>query len=425
MNALHVRLPGRPTVTAALFMAALAAATPATPASTLAVRGETVYTMAGPPLRDAVILLRDGRIEHIGPAAQVRIPQGVEVIQAKVVTPGLIDAHTVIGLQGYLNEPREQDQLERSAAVQPGLRAADAFNGQEKLLEWVRGFGVTTIHTGPAPGALVPGQTMIIKTRGPTLDDGLLREPAMLCVTLGQGGLSDGGKAPGTRPKSIAMLRAEFIKAQEYDRKRAAGARKADHAAQQEETPPARDLRLEVFAAVLRKQMPLLITAHRAQDILLALKLAGEFDLDLVLDGAAEAYLLIDQIKAAGVPVVIHPTMYRAGGETENLSFETAARLHAAGIPVALQSGFERYVPKTRVVLFEAAIAAAHGLSFEAALGAITIDAARILGVADRVGSIEAGKDADLALFDGDPFEYTTHCVTTIVDGRVVSDKPN
>jgi imidazolonepropionase-like amidohydrolase len=145
----------------------------------------------------------------------------------------------------------------------------------------------------------------------------------------------------------------------------------------------------------------------------------------MVLDGASESYLLIDQIKAAGVPVIVHPTMFRSHGESENLSMETAGKLRAAGIPIALQSAYEGYVPKTRVVLFEAAIAAANGLSFDDALGAITRDAARILGVDDRIGSIEKGKDADIACFDGDPFEYTTHCTTTIIDGKIVSEKSN
>ena len=140
---------------------------------------------------------------------------------------------------------------------------------------------------------------------------------------------------------------------------------------------------------------------------------------------AAEAYLLTDMIRKAGVPVILHPTMRRAGtGETENVSFETAAKLRAAGIPVALQSGYENYVPKTRVVLFEAGVAAANGLSTEEALATVTIAAARILGVADRIGSLEPGKDADLALFDGDPFEYTTHCVGTVINGVVASEEP-
>jgi imidazolonepropionase-like amidohydrolase len=148
---------------------------------------------------------------------------------------------------------------------------------------------------------------------------------------------------------------------------------------------------------------------------------AQEFKLRLVLDGAAEGYQVADAIKAAGVPVIVHPPMMRASGEMENATMELAARLHAAGIPIALQSGFEDYVPKTRVVLYEAAVAAAHGLGPEAALSAVTIDAARLLGIDGRVGSLEPGKDGDLALYDGDPFEYTSHCVGVVIDGQVVS----
>ena len=167
------------------------------------------------------------------------------------------------------------------------------------------------------------------------------------------------------------------------------------------------------------------MTRHRANDILTALRLAKEFDIRIVLDGAAEAYLVVDQIKAAGVPVILHPTMSRAGGEAENMSMETASTLQKAGIPVALQSGYEAYVPKTRVVLFEAALAAANGLTFEQALATVTIDAAKILGVDKRVGSLEAGKDGDLALFDGDPFElHVTHVTGVVIDGVVVSETP-
>jgi imidazolonepropionase-like amidohydrolase len=392
----------------------------------LAVRAQTIHTMSSAGMiRNGVILLREGKIDAVGSANDVRIPDGTKTVDAKVVTPGLIDAHTVVGLQGYLNEPREQDQLEKSAPVQPELRAMDAFNGREKLVEWVRGFGVTTLHTGPETGELVPGQTMIIKTRGPTVDDGLLKSVAMLSVTLGEGALAEErGKSPGTRSKELALLRAELVKAQEYDKKRARAATRPATSPADDKTPT-RDLRTEVFVRVLKGELPVLITAHRATDILSALKLAKEFNLKMVLDGASESYLLIDQIKAAGVPVIVHPTMFRSHGETENLSMETAGKLRAAGIPIALQSAYEGYVPKTRVVLFEAAIAAANGLSFDDALGAITRDAARILGVDDRIGSIEKGKDADIACFDGDPFEYTTHCTTTIIDGKIVSEKSN
>ena len=164
----------------------------------------------------------------------------------------------------------------------------------------------------------------------------------------------------------------------------------------------------------------MLVTAHRAQDIANALRLAEEFNIRLVLDGATEAYLLTDRIQAAQVPVIVHPTMKRAYGETENLSFETASHLVANGIPVALQSGFESYVPKTRVVLFEAGYAAANGLTFEQALATITTEAAKILQIHERVGSLEVGKDADMAMYDGDPFEYTTHCTGVVIEGQVM-----
>ena len=386
----------------------------------LAIRGDTVHTMAGPAIPDGVVLIADGRIRQVGPAAAVRIPEGVTTLRGRVVTPGLVDAHTVVGLSGYLNQPQDQDQLDTGEAMQPELRAIDAFNPQERLLEWVRGFGVTTIHTGHAPGALISGQTMIAKTSGQTAEDATLRPAAMVAVTLGDDARPKGEgaakKSPGTRSKAVAMLRGELVKAQEYLRKQTI----ADEAKR-----PDKDLRLEALAKVLSREWPLLVTADRAADIASALRIADEFKIRIVLDSAAEAYLLTDRIKAAGAPVIVPPTMRRAGtGETENLSFETAATLRKAGIPVALQSGYEGYVPKTRVALFEAAIAAANGLSFEEALATITIDAAKIIGVADRVGSLEPGKDGDVAIFDGDPFEYTTHCTGVVIDGRVMSDEP-
>ena len=187
----------------------------------------------------------------------------------------------------------------------------------------------------------------------------------------------------------LSMLRGELIKAREYAAKQKAARRDKDKKAD----PPARDLRLETLSKVLSGDLKLMVTADRAQDIASALRLADEFKIKIWLDSASESYMLTKEIKAAGIPVIIHPTMARAVGERENLSFETAAKLVAAGIPVAVQSGFEPYVPKTRVVLFEAALTAAHGLKFEQALATITIDAARILGIDQRVGSLEIGKD--------------------------------
>ena len=407
------RFPMR--LAAILALAAASSLLAASSFAQVAVRGETVYTMAGAPLKDAVILVKDGRIERVG--VGLAIPAGWRELKARVVTPGLIDAHSVVGLAGYLNQPHDQDQLEASAPIQPELRAIDAYNPDERLVAWVRSFGVTTIHTGHGPGALISGQTMIAKTRGKEVDAAVIVPTAMIAATVGKGAsTTEEGKSPGTRAKAIALLRAELIKAREYLGKK-------ENAEKGKE--PERSLRLEALGQVLRGEVPLLVTVNRASDIVTTLRVAEEFKIRVVLDGAAEAYLVTDRIKKAGVPVIVHPTMARDFGETENMSKETASILRKAGIPIALQSGFESYVPKTRLVLFEAAEASAYGLTFDQALAAITIDAARILGIEKRVGSIEPGKDGDLALYDGDPFSWTSHCVGTIIQGEVVSEGAN
>jgi imidazolonepropionase-like amidohydrolase len=372
--------------------------------------------MSGAPIKDGIILTdKNGKISAVGPASSVKIPSGTKVRSAKVVTPGLIDAHSVVGLAGYLNYNQDQDQLETSSPMQPQLRAVDAYNARERLVEWVRSYGITTLHTGHGPGALMSGQTMVVKTRGNTVEAALIDSATMLAMTLGPEAEDRGkGKGPGTRAKGVAMVRAEFLKARHY----------LDQMAKDTapDKKPARDLELETVARVLQGRMPALITAHEMPDILAALRLQKEFGFKLVLDGASEAYLLIDEIKAAGVPVILHPTMVRTGGITASATLETAHRLMAAGIPVALQSGYEGYVPKTRVVLFEAGMAAANGLSTEEALSTITSTAAKIIGQDKRIGTLEVGKDADIVLYDGDPFEWTSHVCTVLIEGAVVSD---
>ena len=400
----------------------------------VAVRGKMIYTMEGEPIENGTVLIRDGKIVSIGASDDITVPDGYEVLEADVVTPGLIDAHSTVGLTGLLNQSQDQDQLEHSDPIQPALRAIDAYNSRDELVDWVRGFGVTTVHTGHAPGELMSGQTMVVKTITGAGDDFVLKEKAAIATTLSTEARKSGKESPGTRGKMLQMLRSKLIEAQEYRTKLAAGdaddstqGRDEDEDSEDDNEPDdksepvARDLNLESLTAVLAGDTPLLVTAHRAQDIANALRLASEFDFKLWLDGAAEAYLLIDEIKEAGCSVIIHPLMARAVGDRKNMSFETPAKLVSAGIPVAIQSGYEAYVPKTRVVLFEAAIAAANGLTFEQTLSSITLEPAKILGVDHRVGSIKVGKDGDLALYDGDPFEYTTHCLATIIEGEVVS----
>ena len=428
-----------------LLLVAVAALAGGPAAAQVAVRAETLHTVSGPPIQNAVVIAgADGKIEWVGPAADANIPDGARVLEAAVVTPGLVDPHSVVGLSGALNSNvgpvRDQDQLERSSPIQPDLRAIDAYDANETLVEWVRSYGVTTLHTGHGPGALISGQTMIAKTRGRNVEQATLVPARMLAATLGNA-VSSNFQSPGTSSKGVAMLRGALIGAQEYlEQVRKAenpgnagilpasegpGAEQSGDAVSSDDDgdakpapkPPPRDLAKEALGQVLDGELSLLITANTVPEIAAALRLQHEFGFDLVLDGAAESYLLLDEIREAGVPVVLHPTMSRV----RNGSFETAAKLADAGIPFAIQTGFEGYVPKTRVLLWEAAIAAANGLGQERALEAITLSAARILGIDDRVGSVEVGKDADLALFDGDPFEYTSHICGVIIESEVMS----
>lgn len=384
-------------------------------AQDLAVRADRLHTGTGTTHAPGLVVIEDGRITAVGPADEVSVPDGMEVVEAAVATPGLVDGRSTVGLSGAMNQDHDQDQLERSAAIQPELRAIDAYNPRERLVEWLREHGVTTVHTGHGPGEVISGQTLIAKTTGDTVDEAVMEPAVALSATLGEGATSSERTSPGNRSKAAAMLRSQLIKADEYRAKRA-----ADDA----EKRPDRDLGLDALAAVLDGDMPLVVEVHRHADIMTALRLAEEFDFSLVLAGASDAHLLIDEIAAAGVPVLIHPTMMRAWRRigTQNFSYTTAAKLLEAGIPVALQSGFEGYVPKTRVVLFEAAMLLPYGVDFDQALSMVTLAPAEILGIADRVGSLEVGKHGDVALFDGDPFEHTSHVIGTVIEGRRVSD---
>ncbi len=377
----------------------------------LAIKGEKVYTMDGPVIENGVVLIKNGKIDKVGPAS-TRIPKDYRIIEAAVVTPGLIDAHSTVGFSGYMNQPHDQDQLEMSSPIQPELRAIDAYNAREELVAYLQSWGITTVHTGHGPGATISGQTLIAKTRGDNVNEAVIDESTMLAMTIDPM-VSGNFESPGTSAKQIAMIRSKLIEAQAYKEKMEDDNDKND-------PPP--NIQLDILVKLLNKETRALITANRQQDILSALRIANEFDLDIVLDEVTEAYLLTDELKAAGVPIILHSTRLRATGSRENVNMESAALLHAAGIPVSIKSGFEAYVPKTRVVLFEAANAVANGLPYEEGLKSITLNPAQLLGIDDRVGSLEKGKDADVVLYDGDPFEYLTKVCYVIIDGEVVKE---
>jgi imidazolonepropionase-like amidohydrolase len=210
-------------------------------------------------------------------------------------------------------------------------------------------------------------------------------------------------------------VRTAFQAAQTYARKKATAPK---------DKQPAPNLKLDALALALKGDVPVYFSAHRADDLMTALRLAEEFRLRPVLGLATEGYLIADRIAARKVPVIVHPTMQRPSSpETFNAHLGNAAALAGHKISIAIGTGFEGYVPKQRVLRYEAAIAMVNGLGFDAALSAVTRDAARLLGIDDRYGSIEVGKVADLVLYDGDPFEHSTHVTHTVMAGRIVWDR--
>jgi imidazolonepropionase-like amidohydrolase len=306
---------------------------------------------------------------------------------------------------------------------QADLRVLDAFNPNEPLLEFLRREGVTVVRACPGRANVIAGQAGIFRTYGPTVEKMTVRFPAALVVNLGEAPKkSYPNKLPTTRMGTAALVRNALAQAQSDRRKRAA--------AKDEDKRPPRNLKLEALGLALDRKLPVVFSGHRADDLETALRLAREFHLRAELDLAAEAYLMADRIAAAGVPVVVHPTMQRPSEmETLNIHLGNAAVLAGHKVPLAIGTGYESYVPKTRVLRHEAAVAAVNGLGCERALAAVTLGAARVLGIDDRFGSIEPGKVGDLVLYDGDPsnptlpvdpFETTTRVSYVIMDGRIV-----
>jgi imidazolonepropionase-like amidohydrolase len=381
----------------------------------IAIKADLLYPVSTMPIRDAVVLIKDGKIKSVGTAASISIPAEYKIYTAKSVTPGLVDARTVIGMSGVLNIAADQDQLEKSSPIQPELRAIDAYNPEEKLVKTARELGVTTMHTGHGVGALVSGQTIIVKTKKGNVDQVTLNPFCMLAMTIGPD-VSGNFSSPGTKAKQMSMIRTELLKAKEYLKKMS----DKDSAKR-----PTYDLKMDALSKMLKGEIKALITANRSVDIMNAIRLSKEFNFKLVIDGAAEAYLLTNEIKEAKAEIILHPTMARNEDEMVNMNRESAILLTKAGIPVSIESGYESYVPKTRIVLYEAAVAVSYGFSFDEALKSITLNPAKLLGIDKQVGSIEVGKDADLVLYNGNPFEYTTKVCTVFIDGTEVSNSCN
>jgi len=383
-----------------------------------AVLAGRLHTVAKGTIDDGALLIEDGKIRYAGPRAGLDLPAQTPVITAAVVTPGLIDAHAVIPITGALNIPADQEQDEQSDPNQSDLRVLDGFNPNEPLLQFLREQGVTIVHATPGRVNVFGGQSGVFHTYGKTAEQMTLRFPAGLLINLGETPKQAyPGKLPGTRMGTASLVRTAFVQAQNDAQKRST--------AKDDDKRPPRNLKLEALSAALERKVPCIFSAHRADDLDTALRLAKEFKLRAILDLATEAYLIPDTIAAAKVPVVVHPTMQRVGAslETYNSHLCNAALLADHKIPIVLATSFEGYVPKTRILRFETGIAMVNGLGFDRALRAITLDAAHLLGIDDRFGSLEAGKAADIVLYDGDPFENATHVTHTVIGGRVIFDR--
>jgi imidazolonepropionase-like amidohydrolase len=414
----------RRTLRSGLLAVAVLATSHIAPAQKIAVVANKLYTMGSEAQgQPGVVLIESGKIAAVH--AGNKAPSGYTVLHAAYATPGLIDAKTTAGISGAYNIPADQDQDEDSDPNTADVRALDSFNPRELLLQYINTCGITTIQAAPGIVNPIAGQAGIFKTVGPktvgaTVDELAVKPVSAMVFNLGESPKEFYGKkdkAPTTRMMTASIIREGLLSAQAYQKKW------ADWNASEKKDPtkqPSHDLKLEAISMALNGDVPAIFNAYRADDIDTAIRLAQEFKLKLILSSVTEGYLEAPVIKQSGAAALVGPTLQRLESmETINASLEDAAILAQAGIPVALMTGFEGYVPKNRVLLFEAGVAAANGLGFEGALRASTIDSAKILGIADRVGSLEAGKDADVVLYDGDPFEYTSHVTAVLVNGKV------
>ncbi len=387
----------------------------------LIVLARRVHTVGNGTIDDGAVHLRDGKLVFVGKRSDLKSPAGVPVLTAAEVTPGLIDAHSVVPLNGELNTPADQDADEKTDPNQADARVLDAFNPSEPLLRFLLEQGVTVIHATPGHANVIGGMTGVFRTHGVSAEAMTVRFPQALLFNLGSSPKETyKDKAPGTRMGTAAIIRNALNSASNYRRKQDAAAKKSDTKKDDVEAP-ARDLKLEALSLALRQEVPAIFTAHRSDDLLTALRLSREFELRPILALATEGYLIRDQLKAANVPIIVHPTMQRVGStETFNSFTGNAAALSDAGLTVAMCSGYEGYVPKTRVIRWEAAMGMSHGLGFDRALRSITLDAAKVLDIDAQYGSLEAGKVADLVLYDGDPFEHATHVTHVVIGGKLV-----
>ena len=386
----------------------------------LLLKNGNVMTMAGPAFVGDVAI-ENGKIVAVGQSLSYSDAE-VRDVTGMTVMPGIVDPHCHIGMWEDAMGFEGADGNECTNPITPELRAIDAINPYDRCFEEAAAGGVTTCVTGPGSANVIGGQFVAIKTHGDSVEDMVLRFPVAVKAAFGENPkrvYNGKNQTPSTRMATAAFMRKALIEAQEYNEKLERG--KADP-----EKMPERNLGKEILARVIRRELPMKIHAHRADDILTAIRICREFKLRYTLDHCTEGYLITDKLKEAlgedCEGIIVGPLLTdRSKIELKNLSFKAPKVLEQAGIEYAMMTDHpvtpEQYLPICT------AVAVREGASEEGALKAITINAAKITGIADRVGSIEVGKDADIAVFSGHPFDFRSRCVLTLVNGKVAHEE--
>jgi imidazolonepropionase-like amidohydrolase len=374
----------------------------------------TVYPISGPPVEHGYVLVHRGRITGVGDARTVRFGSDVELVDAggKVIMPGLVDTHSHVG---------GGDGGDRSAAIHPDVRILDAIDARSPTLAKARAGGITTVNVMPGSGHLLSGQTVYLKLRRADTIDGLLYCADLLRDICGGMKMANGTNSlreapfPGTRARSAAMVRAQFLKAQQYRQR-------IERAGSDAEKLPERDLQMEGLLEVLDGRRIVHFHTHRHDDVLTALRIADEFGFRPVLHHVSEGHRVAAEIAAAGVPASII-VLDSPGGklEAEQLYLTTGVELERAGVDVAYHT--DDPITDSRLFLRSAALGVRAGMSREKALESLTLAGARMLGLEARIGSLDAGKDADFIILSGDPLSVYTHVEQVFVEGRRVFDR--
>ena len=389
----------------------------------LAIRGGKVVTITHGTIDGGTVLIDGGKIVAVG--KDVVIPAQAEVLDAagKWVMPGLIDAHSHISLWGDPMLWANDDINEMTSPNTAQLRGRDALNPQDPAIPIVVRAGVTTVFTGPGSGNVIGGTGMVVKLRGETAEEMIIPGTEGMKMALGENPKRVYGegqkKYPATRMGNAAVLRESLVEAQNYANNIA---RAEAEGKEKGEAPkvPDRNLKLEALGKVLRREMKARIHCHRADDIITAIKIAEEFGLDYVIEHCTEGYLIADYLAARKVRATVGPLlMEHHKHELWKVSLRNPGLLAKAGVRVAIQADSAL---GTKWLPVHVGLAMRYGMDEQQAFESVTITAADMIGVADRVGSLEVGKDADIAVFDGHPFSNLTKCERVYIDGKLVFD---